>query len=194
MTTQYKIFFIALAAISAISAIAVFGFDYTSVYQENRWLENMQVLVLVAGFVISLRALVKGERNDKLVLAFVAFLMYSFTLRELDVETLSVPAWVVSMGSGTGRNIIGAIVLLTILAIGLFNVKYYWGLAKSAFKHPLIKYLAACIAFLLVSDVAERLTFLAHYAFYEELAELLGFSMLLCAANELIKKPLDTGY
>ena len=178
----------------ALAAVLVYGFNQTGIYQENSWLENAQVALLFAGFVVCLVTLIKGGRADKLALGFCTFLTYSFLLRELDVETLNVPAWVVSIGSGSGRNTIGGIALLAILVIGLFNFKYYLGLVKQAFTHPLMPYLYATLACLLIADLGERAHFILHYVFIEEAFELIAYCLLLCAMLALKHRPLDNSY
>lgn len=74
--------------------------------KENGLLENLQVALLVLSAIAFLVPVARAERSYRCVLLGGVMLCFSFILRELDVEDLPVPQWVIAIGSGAGRDIL----------------------------------------------------------------------------------------
>jgi hypothetical protein len=74
--------------------------------KENGPLENLQVVLLFLSSIAFLLPMKRADRSCRSILLGGAMLCFSFILRELDVEDLAVPQWVIAVGSGTGRDIL----------------------------------------------------------------------------------------
>ena len=87
---------------------------------ENGPLENVQVGLLFIAGVCFILPVFQASRGGLCFLLAGGLLCLSFILREVDVEDLAVPYWVIFCGSGTGRNILMA---LGWLALGILTIK-----------------------------------------------------------------------
>ena len=151
--------------------------------KENGLLENMQVALLLLSGLIFLVQSFRVERTFRVILWMGAWLSPSIILRELDVEKLAVPQWVISIGSGTGRNLIMGIGWI---ALGLLALKAFPEL-KGAFRKIIQSRMTA---FMLASVLMLFLgSFFDHGyissekgKFWEESFEILGYCLLLPAA------------
>ena len=110
-----------------------------------------------------------------------ALLCLTFVLRELDVDELAVPNWVILAGSGTGRNIIlGG----CWIAFGVFIFKSFSEL-KGIFKHIIcsrsgVLFIAAGVL-LLGGDFFDRSVEADCAQLVEEILETLGYASLFIA-------------
>lgn len=151
--------------------------------QENGPLENLQVLLLFLGFVFFMVPIRKAGRGIRCVLLAGALLCLSFIFRELDVEDLAVPQWVIAMGSGTGRNVIMA---AGWAALGVLAIKSFSEL-KEKIKSILLSrtvVLLAIAALLLLSGEQfdhERIK-VGSAQLWEEILETIGYFLMLVAA------------
>ena len=107
MNFSRRIFFWPLAAVVFLASSAFAG-GADAMAQENGILENTQVaLLLLSGIIFAVQSFAV-VRKVRYILWMGAWFCLSIILRELDVEDLAVPQWVVWIGSGTGRNLIMA--------------------------------------------------------------------------------------
>lgn len=102
---------------------SVYAVESAGVAQENGVLENAQVVFLFLSGAIFVFQSFSVDRLTRLLLWMGAWLCLSFVLRELDVDKLPVPQWLMLIGSGLGRNLIVAVgwVALGGLAIKSFS-------------------------------------------------------------------------
>ena len=182
--TQLGIF-IALFVFTGLvfwSVYAVFILNQTTIYQENGLLENVQVLTLsIACFTFLLTA-AHRRRNNKLLFLFFALICLSCVLRELDVEDLNVPDFVIFIGSGIGRNVILTIGFIAIFIYAAFNFAYYKEVSrKFLFSKSCLLIIGAGIL-LCIGSLFEKLGAVRHHVFYEEISELAGYLMVLLMA------------
>ncbi|MEI6891370.1 MAG: hypothetical protein V5783_04275 [Pontiella sp.] len=98
--------FLMLLGAGFLFSPTVFADEMVRVDLENGPLENLQVILLFLSAIAFLRPVYRAERSYRCVLLGGAMLCFSFILRELDVEDLAVPHWVISMGSGPGRDVL----------------------------------------------------------------------------------------
>lgn len=152
--------------------------DSTALAQENGVLENAQVVFLfVSGIIFFFQSFSAG-RLTRLLLWMAGWLCLSFILRELDVDKLPVPSWVVLIGSGMGRNLIMAAGwgFLAVLVIKSFSdlKGNLWVVFKSK---TAILGMVAC-AFLVFGAIFEELKF----QLLEESSEALGYFLLIPSA------------
>ena len=159
--------------------------------QENGVLENTQVaLLLLSGLVFVVQSF-RVERNLRFILWMGAWLSPSIILRELDIEKLAVPQWVVAIGSGMGRNLIMA---AGWSALGVLAIKSYPEL-KGSFARIARSRMAIFMFFagilLLLGSLFDHETVVADQGmFWEEAFETIAYFLLLPAAlfSRLISK------
>jgi hypothetical protein len=153
----------------------------TAIYLENGPLENVQAFVLAGAAVLFLRsAFVRG--NDRLNVAFCAWLCLAFVLREVDVEDLDVHHVVKLLGAGIGRNLMLATMLGGLFLAAAANVSRAVQNALQFLKSLPGKLLLAGGAFLVIGDIFEKMSSIPHHIFMEEIAELAGFCLMLLSA------------
>lgn len=112
--------FLVLFVLGTLFSQAVFADEAIRVDKENGPLENLQVALLFFSSIAFLIPVARAERSYRCVLLAGTMLCYSFILRELDVEDLAVPQWVILLGSGTGRDILLG---LGWVAVGVLTLK-----------------------------------------------------------------------
>ena len=157
-------------------------------YDENNLIENIQAGVLIFNSILFLLAAFK-KRDDRLLMLFFSWLMFSFFLREVDVEKFNLPAIIIFLGGhGIGRNSMLAIGFLTIIFFYFKKPKEYNQLFKKyafTFEGLLI---AQAAVWLFISDFCEKSHALAYHQYYEELFELYGYLLLFFAALSALKR------
>ncbi len=178
-----------LAIILAVNAVLYYfaiSQQQSWLYDENALMENLQAATaLCAGFI----ALILPKQNNHLAkvagYAF-GFLGLAIFLREVDVERLpyDIPAFLVWLGHGIGRNLM----LVVLLALVLWQTKPVTGLIKNnlgaLITTPVGLLMGSALAVLLLSDLFERgVIGGASHVFYEELMELNGFALFLFAST-----------
>lgn len=172
------------------STYSVYGLNHTAFYAENGWLENAQVLTLSIACLVFFLPVVCQRRDDKLFLLFFSLLCLSFVLREVDVEKLKIPDIFILFGSGTGRNVMLATGFIAIFSWAVFNIKHYkktltsFGLSSVG-----ILFVAAGL-FLCIGDLFEKMSFVQHHVFFEEMSEFSGYVLILFAAFTCSKQCL----
>ncbi len=159
----------------------VFFLNNASFYKENGTLENIQVLLLFATFLIFLLPTLYQKRNDKLIFGFFSLLILNFILRELDVEELVIPKILILIGSGTGRKVLLAIGFVSILLYATFNFKYYTNLSKELFQSKAGALIVISPIFLFLGGFFEDAQF-QHNEYFEEISELIGYILLFFVA------------
>ena len=161
---------------------SVYVLNQTSIYAENRLLENAQVFILaLAGLIFSL-SFVYQKRTDKLLLLFFAFLCLSFILREVDVEDLNVPDILKFIGSGIGRNVLVVTGFVSILSCAIYNITHY----KTVLRNFIFSIDGVLIiiagALLFLGEYFEDAHSLSHNVLLEEASELLSYVLILLVA------------
>ncbi|MEN8260277.1 MAG: hypothetical protein ABFS02_06780 [Pseudomonadota bacterium] len=164
-------------------ALPAFAGDAGVVAQENGLLENTQVaFLLLSGIIFTVQSFT-AERYARCFLWMAAWFCLSIIVRELDVEDLAVPQWVVWIGSGIGRNLIMA---AGWGALGVIAIKSY-----SEWKSSVVRMARSRTAvfmfitgtLLLLGSLFDHETVMAEQGmFWEEILETIGYFLLLPAA------------
>jgi uncharacterized membrane protein YGL010W len=164
------------------SAYAVFVLHKVDVYVENGLLENTQAILLAIACVVFFTPIIIEKRSDKLILLFCSLICYVFVLRELDVQSLDIPAALKVIGYGAGRNTTVAAALIAIFVYAGFNFSYYKTAAIDFLKskHGILMIIGC--GFLFLGDFFEKYDSMIHHVYFEEVSELCGNVFILLAA------------
>ena len=182
--TRNKLFILVLSLFFIFfcwSFYVVFFLNNASFYKENGTLENIQVLLLFATFLIFLLPTLYQKRDDKLIFGFFSLLIFNFILRELDVEEFAIPKILILIGSGIGRKVILAIGFVSLLLYATFNFKYYTNLSKELLQSKAGALIVISPIFLFLGGFFEEAQF-QHNEYFEEISELIGYILLFFVA------------
>jgi len=172
------------------SGYSVFILKDFEVFGENHLLENLQALTLLAVLAVYMVSMLQSHRSDRLLCVFFVWLTVGFLLREIDIDELDLPAFLVQWGSGSGRNLLLALAFGTMVISALIRLRVYIGLAKQFLvSKPGVMTLASG-ALLIVGDICEKVSF-THHVFFEEVFELIAYAVLLRAATLLVRYPVE---
>jgi hypothetical protein len=175
------------------SFYSVYVLNQTTTYIENGLLENIQVLTLSIACLVFFLPIVRQKRNDKLFLLFFAFLCLGCVLREVDIEDLNVPNFLILTGSGAGRNIILATGFFAIFSCSIFNVTHYKKVLRSFFLSKCGILIVTAGILLCIGDFFEKVSLIQNRTFYEEMFELSGYILILSVAF-IYSKNRTTGH
>ncbi|WP_164104639.1 hypothetical protein [Candidatus Laterigemmans baculatus] len=168
---------------NACTAYLVFALGWSELYSEGELLESLQAAFLVLAGVVYLTLAFAAEKELRLAFLTGSLLCVSFFLREVDVQYYQLPAIVVMLGSGMGRN------LMLLLAWAALAVAIARNLKEElpAFRHcifsPAGYILMVGGAFVIAGALFDKeLLPVAHHACFEELAELDGYYFVLLSS------------
>jgi hypothetical protein len=164
---------------------AVFVLDNVIVYSENGLLENMQVGLIAASCFFFLTPLALKMKPEKLTHLFCFWLCYSFLVRELDIERLDAPDFLVLIGSGMGRNIILALGFISLTGYGFSKFSYYKEVGLAFLKSMSGLLLMLGGLFLVIGTLFEISSSINQNVLFEELFELGGYCFILVSALSL---------
>lgn len=183
-----------VGVVSAAAITAWFGFaawatygilvqGHVHLYAENGLIESLQAGLAAVACVIYLATVAFEKRPDRLLLLFCALLCYAFFVREVDVETFDVPRALVLIASGKGRTLSLAVAVAAIcLYAALTDAARY---AKAAVQflrsRPGVLLMAGGV-FLVIGELAEKTPLIPQHVFVEEMAELLGYVLILLSS------------
>ncbi|RKX40781.1 MAG: hypothetical protein DRP64_12165 [Verrucomicrobia bacterium] len=175
--------FYLLLALFVFLVSPAFAGEADVVAQENGILENTQVAFLLLSALILVVQSFAVARNVRCILWMGAWFCLSCILRELDVEDLAVPQWVVWAGSGMGRNLIMGAGWIT---LGVLAIKSYPELKGSfgriARSRTAILVFIAGTMLLLGSLFDHESVMIERGKLLEEAFETIGYFLLLLAA------------
>jgi len=182
MNFYQRILYVSLVLVALLVSPALAG-SVDELAQENGVLENTQVeLLLLSGLVFAVQSF-SVERNLRCILWMGAWFCLSCILRELDIEKLAVPQWVIWIGSGMGRNLIMGFGWITLCVLA---IKSYPELKGSFGK--IVRSRTAILVFiagtmLLLGSLFDHALIMAERGkLWEEAFETLGYFLLLLSA------------
>jgi len=175
-----------------IESPTVYPFNNSSIYMENGFLENIQVLFLSLSCIIIFYLIVYQKRADKLFLSLFFLTCLTFILREIDVEDFNIPYVLIFIGSGVGRNVMLTIGFLIIFFCIMFHVKHYKGVLRRYLMSRECVLVATAGMFLCLGEVIEKSLLVSHNMFWEEMSELIGYGLILlsafaCSRNNMVR-------
>ncbi len=153
------------------------------VAEENGVLENTQVaLLLLSGLVFVVQSF-RVERNLRFILWMGAWLSPSIILRELDIEKLAVPQWVIAIGSGTGRNLIMGFGWIALCLLAIKSYPELKGSFRRIARSRTAILVYSAVTMLLLGSLFDHGSISEDQSkFWEEIFETFGYFILLLAA------------
>ncbi|MGL4573486.1 MAG: hypothetical protein ACRCV9_01715 [Burkholderiaceae bacterium] len=180
--------FVALPVVSAFIWFTicvgnqVLSSNQTDVFAENGLIENTQACVLALACTVYFFTAVLEKQSERLILLFCALLCYSFVLREINVEEFDIAPALVFIGHGVGRNTTLALAFSSIAIYAALHLPHYKKAAFEFAKSKAGKLLIAGGVFLFVGQYFETSHSLSHHVFFEEIAELFGYVLILLSS------------
>lgn len=155
--------------------------------EENAIVENFQVILLaVACLAFVCYLFLKGVKY-RAILAFFAFLYYSFIMRELDFENFGLDERIVFFFDGVGRNTIAVVVFTSIFLWAICTD--FKGYLREALKITFSKWGALMLLFLIfvaIGQIFEHICAGGMANLGEEVPETVGYlGFALCAIDPL---------
>lgn len=145
---------------------------------ENRLMENLQAASLFLAIVLSLVNLAPiGRKPPAYVSAGMAVFFLTLFLREIEPKNLDLPAVLIALTSGTGKNVLLGMLWAGVLFSVVRNRQRLKQDALTVLRSPLIYYLLAAAAFYVIGEVLDKkLLPVANTqrVFWEEAAECLA--------------------
>jgi hypothetical protein len=160
--------------------------------EEDGTVEAAQsIFIALAMVVFAYHAFISKEIKSKLASFGFSLLSLTFLLRELDVEKLDIPSFLIMLGSGTGRNLLLGSLWIILL---ILTFKY-----KSVEKNKIVSFLFSipgqvlmfsALMLVLGAMMDKNIFSLQNLTtrFYEELLELLAYIYLFVAAILRVKQ------
>ncbi len=177
-----RIFCLSLVLATLLVSSALAG-EAGELAQENGALENTQVALLFLSGLFFVAQSFLSARSIRHIFWIGAWFCLSCIVRELDVEDLAVPRWVILIGSGMGRNLIMA---AGWGVLGVFAIKSYpelKGLLGRIARSRTVIFMFSAGTILLLGSLFDRgLISSVHGMFWEEIFETIGYFLLLLAA------------
>ena len=153
----------------------------TVITREHCLLENLQAFLLAVSALIFLwRAKKAGDLTP--VYLCGALLCFTMFVREYDVRKLDLPEVVVTLGSGRGKDAL----FVLLWTLGIFNIALrfravFAAVRKSFLPSDLIMFIVAAL-FMVLGELFEKHVVPVYpHVFFEELAELNAYMILLAA-------------
>ncbi len=157
--------------INTFTAYFAIIFQYDSLHSENSILENSQIAFLVLAAVGYL-LFQSSAQDERIIQVAIALLCFSFILREIDLEHLNLPSLFIALGSGIGRNILLAVLWISLGTFSYFTVKNRVSFIKKFVTSIEFLILTAAFLLLVISAVMDKQVIsLTHNMLFEELAE-----------------------
>lgn len=188
---------------SCITLLAIYLFLLFAVWlqtpgitKENGLMENLQALALALGTLVSVAGMLLPDRRYPRFFFFVlTFMLLALFLREVDVERFDLPAILIFLGSGTGRNLLLAGAALLALAVFIKDYKNLWPAAVALLTHRDCYPFYLGVLLYLAGDVFEKHWFALSRqssVFLEELCENAATGCFLWGVLGLVRdKRLD---
>lgn len=180
------LFFLAIAAGGYSFYQGYVHGDFSQV-QENRLVENMQVVFLALAFFAFLKRAFSKDVRFRAISAFLALLFYSLILREVDFERLGLNEGVAFAFHGIGRNVIAIVGFGAILLFAA--IKDFNGYFRMANRYLFSRWSACMFLFFVIlclGALCEKQLPDGINQLYEEVFELFAYGgFMACAIDPL---------
>jgi hypothetical protein len=172
-----------IACFDIISAYMVVTQEMAHLQKENGFLENMQALLLAVTVCVFLIQPVISTCYHRIFSWAGAFLCFAFFLREVEVEDFDLPAIVIMLGSGVGRNVFLAsvgVALFVYFIVRFQTIKVF--LPRYFFEKSSLLFLAGLVFLVLGGLFDKKIIDVVHCQLFEEILEVTGYYLMLIGA------------
>ncbi len=174
-----------LTTVISIVAVLILG-EKNWIFTEEGIIENAQWILIVCSMLL-FAITSSDDKQRRMIYLFLVALNYLFLMREVDFENLNLPDYVGMFLYGKGKNIVCTI-LISIPIIGaLLKFRHYFKESLSyLFSREGILLFCGAVLLGLSSLFEHQLPkFTSHMVaeLFEELTELWGYVLILCAAT-----------
>jgi len=161
----------------------VIGLDMSHLHAENGLLENIQVILLTLTIVVFIMQYFFCENSHRFFSLAGSFLCLVFVLRELDVEDLDLPQLIIMLGSGSGRNILMALLGLALFVYAVKNFRAIRVFIPAIFYETSSLTILVGLLFLIFGGLFDKGYIENVYSqFFEEILEVVGYYLLFTGA------------
>lgn len=175
----------------AYASYEMFYLKNELIHTENYFIENMQVAVCTLACAVFLAGALSNGEKAKMIPMFFAALAFAFIFREVDFERLDVPEFVKTLCSGKGRNIIMAVLFVSVFTGAFLKFKFYFGAVLKFLRSKVFVWGVLAALVLVASDIVERSTSIPNHEFWEETIELAGYAFFLISAIVYLPRPIE---
>ncbi len=155
-------------------------------FNENSYLENLQVFVLFIAFLLFLITFFLNRRPDRAIIAFLAAICYTGMLREVDFEHFNIHPFLIFMLADGGRYTTVALGLIIPLAYAAFHFKKYFKATIKFLINPEGIFLFIAALLLGVAAIFEHKHTLNAEA-WEELSEFCAYIFLFASSVVVLR-------
>ena len=180
---QLILFVCIIICFDIFTGYLVIGRNMRFLHEENGLLENMQVVLLSLTILVFAMQLWMKKRSHPVFPLAGAYLCAVFVLRELDVEELDVPNFLIQLGSGIGRNIILVVLGGLLAGYALKKQKIIRTFLPAFFFETSSLTIFVGLLFLVSGWPFDKgIIHTEYYQFYEEIFELTGYYLMFAGA------------
>lgn len=143
----FRWFVISIILVIYLSGLLLLRAQNHLIANENGLMENLQAASLAIGVLVSAVALARSRAlSSRFIFMVMTLFMLMLFLREVDVEKLALPAFLIALGSGTGRNLLTGGAVFALLAVFSRNYRVLRPAVLALLRHEccLPVYLGIC--------------------------------------------------
>lgn len=158
-----------------LGGLSILWIQDPAIANENHVMENLQAASLAIGVLVGSVALARSRSwSAQFIFMAMTLAMLVLFLREVDVEKLDLPFFLIALGSGTGRNLLMGGAAIALLVVFVRNYKALWPAVFALLRHEccLPVYLGIC--FYVLGEMFDKHIFAVsreYGYFFEELCE-----------------------
>ncbi len=183
VSKKLLLFIAVICCFDILVSYLVIWLDMSLLHEENGLLENLQVILLVMTIAVFFQQLYLRRNFHRVFPLAGSFLCLVFILRELDVEKLDVPQIFILLGSGSGRNILMAVLGLALFAYALRNFRAIRLFLPKFFYETSSLTILVGLLFLVSGGLFDKGSITTvYYQFFEEILEVTGYYLMFAGA------------
>ncbi len=184
----------AAIVINLVVIASVIASGQHGVHAENGLFENIQAVYLISAALLYAASSLGNRLTERVELAGLALLCFSFSLREIDIELIGLPQFIEQFLTGDGRTATLLVLWSCYFAFLLRQPVELSVLIKRQFDTGLSRYLLMSAGLLLTGALFDRgLITPYHPRLFEELLEVNAYLLLFIPAAKsiiaMVRKP-----
>lgn len=177
------LFILGICCFDIVAAYLVIGLEMDHLHDENGVFENIQVMLLALTIAAFCLQLFFKKSSHRIFPSAGSFLCLVFILRELDVEKLDVPQIFILLGSGSGRNILMALLGVSLLMYAIINFSSIRTFLPQFFFETSSLTILAGLLFLVSGGLFDKESIeTVYFQFFEEILEVTGYYLMFAGS------------